>query len=219
MDSAHHASELIEIAGPAGCGKTTLVDALAARIQVHTGVAPCDRSCIPIWLRLLPRIPAGFLWNEVRHGRSVRDTMRSMVYLEAWLRGNPEPGPALFDHGPFFRLATLRLFGPVESPGFERWWEAMRAAWSERLTLVVWLDAPNDVLLRRIRSRDRAHACKDMGDDEAAEWLDDYRNAFESALELLTGTRTADVVRYDTSALSADEIAVSLCELLEARRA
>lgn len=212
-------SQLIEIAGPAGCGKTTLVEAMATKTEIRSGIVPCDRSCLPLFIRLLPLLPAGFLRNELRHRRSVRDTVRSMVYLESWLRASPEPGLTLFDHGPFFRLATLRAFGPFESPGFVGWWESMRAAWSERMTLVVWLDAPNDVLVRRIRTRDRAHACKTMEDDEAAEWLDGYRDAFDSALEVLAGIRRADIVRYDTSALSADAIAASLCELLEARRA
>ena len=58
MDAPRRSGELIEIAGPAGCGKTSLVDALAARIPIHPGVTPCDRSCIPLALRLLPLLPA-----------------------------------------------------------------------------------------------------------------------------------------------------------------
>ena len=222
MDSARRSGELIEIAGPAGCGKTTLVDALAARIPIHPGVTPCDRSCIPLALRLLPLLPASFVWDELRRGRVPREMLRSMVYVESWLsersrREHHDSASVLYDHGPFFRLATLQAFGP-QGTGLRHWWESMRDAWSGAMNLVVWLDAPDEVLLERIRARDRAHACKQMSDDEARAWLGRYRQAFDSALEVLEERRPADVVRYDTSTRNPDEIADSLLELIESRR-
>lgn len=223
MDSARRSGELIEIAGPAGCGKTTLVDALAARIPIHPGVTPCDRSCIPLALRLLPLLPASFVWGELKHGRVPREMLRSMVYVESWLsersrRAYHDSAPVLYDHGPFFRLATLEAFGPPVRGGLRRWWESMREAWSGAMNLIVWLDAPDDVLLERIRTRDRDHACKQMSDDEARAWLGRYRDAFDSSLAVLEEHRPKDVVRYDTSTLNPDEIADSLLELIESRR-
>lgn len=223
MEAASSSSELIEIAGPAGCGKTTLVDALTARIPTRPGVTECGRSCVPVALRLMPLLPVGYLWTELLHGRFPRDTLRSMVYLEAWLldRSRSESGdalPTLYDHGPFFRLATLELFGPRGGAGLDRWWGSMREAWSDAMTLVVWLDAPDEVLLERIRTRDRDHACKQMSDAAARTWLGRYRAGFESALAVLEERRPADVVRYDTSDKSPDEIADSLLELLASRR-
>jgi MoxR-like ATPase len=223
MASYSRSGEWIEIAGPAGCGKTTLVEALTTRIPTRPGVTKCGRACIPVALRLLPLLPAGFLWRELSHGRFPRDTLRSMVYLESWLldRSRSEPGdtlPTLYDHGPFFRLATLQTFGPQGGEGLRRWWKSMRQAWSETMTLVVWLDAPDDLLLERIRARDRNHACKHMGDDEARAWLARYRAGFESALAVIEKHRPAEVVRYDTSVQRANEIADSLLELLESRR-
>jgi shikimate kinase len=222
MDAVHRAGELIEVAGPAGCGKTTLVSSLSSRLPIRPGVTPCDRSCIPVALRLLPLLPAGYVWGELRHGRIPPEMLRSMVYLESWLsersrRAYHDSAPVLYDHGPFFRLATLQALGP-RGTGLRRWWESMRDAWSGAITLVVWLDAPDEVLLERIRTRDREHACKRMSDDEARAWLGRYRDAFDAALEVLEERRPADVIRYDTSARSPGEIADSLLELLESRR-
>ena len=222
MGAARRSGELIEIAGPAGCGKTTLVEALAARISFRSGVTSCGPSCLPLALRLLPLLPSGYVWDEFKHGRIPRDTLRSLVYVEAWLleqsrRDRADTDAVLFDHGPFFRLATIREFGPGGGAGIRRWWESMRDSWSETMTLVVWLDASDDVLLERIRSRDRDHACKQMGNDEARAWLGRYRDGFDSALAVLEQRRPADIARFDTSSRTPDEIAESLCELIEER--
>jgi broad-specificity NMP kinase len=223
MAGDHSGDRLIEIAGPAGCGKTSLVEALAARCSVHLGVASCDLSCLPLALRLIPLLPAGYVWDGLRHHRMPRETMRSMVYLEWWLlqrsrRGLRDGSPVLYDHGPFFRLATLEAFGPPAGPGFRGWWDSMRDSWSEKLTRVIWLDAPDSVLLERIRRRARVHVCKEMSDEQAKAWLGRYRDAFEASLATLREHRPTDVIEFDTSTRNPNEIADALIELMEPQR-
>lgn len=223
MASVHTVDRLIEIAGPAGCGKTSLVEAFAARCTVQLGVTSCDLSCLPLAFRLLPLLPPGYVWGGRRHDRSPRETIRSMVYVEWWLQERSRRGlldglPVLYDHGPFFRLATLEAFDPPAGTGFRRWWETMRATWSDRVARVIWLDAPDSVLLERIRRRDRAHVCKAMSDDQARAWLGSYRAGFDAALATLRDRRPTDLVEIDTSTRNPDEIADSLLELIEPRR-
>ena len=91
----------------------------------------------------------------------------------------------------------------------------MRNAWSATMSLVIWLDAPDSMLLERIRSRDRAHPCKEMSDGDASAWLGRYRAGFESSLAVLQLSRPADLVRIDTSRQRPDEIAASLVDLIE----
>jgi hypothetical protein len=56
-----------------------------------------------------------------------------------------------------------------------------------------------------------------MTDDEALAWLGRYRVAFESSLAVFQQRRPADLIRFDTSSMSPDEIAASLIDLIEAR--
>lgn len=223
MDAVRRTNGVIEIAGPAGSGKSTLFDALSVRRPIHIGVRPFDRACVPLALRLLRHLPAGYMWGELRRGRIPREPLQSMVYLESWLRqlSGPEyldSAPVLYDHGPFFRLATIQEFGPPAGAGLRVWWNSMREAWSGTMTLVVWLDAPDPVLLARIRERNRGHPCETMNDDEALAWLARYRTAFESALEVFRRLRPDDMVRFDTSSMSPDDIAASLAWRIETSR-
>jgi RNase adaptor protein for sRNA GlmZ degradation len=93
----------------------------------------------------------------------------------------------------------------------------MRDAWSGTMTLVIWLDAQDSILLARIRNRNRGHPCEALNDDEALAWLGRYRTAFESSLSIIRQLRPTDLVRFDTSSMSPDEIAESLIELIETR--
>lgn len=141
------------------------------------------------------------------------------MYLEFWLRElsgrwDRETASVLYDHGPFFRLAAIEEFGPPSSAGLRDWWESMREAWSAAIDLVIWLDAPDSLLLERIRIRDRAHPCKKMSDTDASAWLGRYRAGFESSFTVLQQRRPTALVRIDTSSMSPNEIAESLIDLV-----
>ncbi|HXF74150.1 MAG TPA: hypothetical protein VNO79_16280, partial [Actinomycetota bacterium] len=149
---------MIEVLGPAGAGKTSLVDAVR---RLDPGVRAGVRAPRAVWfalalVRVLPSLPRWlprarrerwFAWNEVK----------SIGFLEAWLpRVRRGSGTAtLLDHGPLFRLARLEEFGPplVGSPAFRRWWRRCLEAWLDALDLVVVLDAPDAVLLERVDRR------------------------------------------------------------------
>ena len=222
MEVGRRAGGIVEIAGVAGSGKSTLFRTIAATRPIHVGVRPCDRTCIPLAFRGLRLLPAGFIWSELRRGRFPRDLLQSMVYLESWLDhlSGPEyvdPAPVLYDHGPFFRLAKIRAFGPPGGAALQGWWESVREAWSDTMTLVVWLDAPDPLLLERSRKRNVAHPCKQMSDEEGCDWLGRYRTAFDESLSVFRQRKPGDLVRFDTSSMTADEIATSLIERLGPR--
>ena len=81
---------------------------------------PRSPACSPAWL-LHYRRDRWFTWNE----------MKSMAFLDAWLRAARRQRPTaavttVLDHGPVYRLARLREFGPAVtgSERFQRWWRA-----------------------------------------------------------------------------------------------
>lgn len=213
---------MVELLGPAGAGKTTLLQTLRQRdpravTELRTPeiarIANLSRDVAPM---LVP-----FLLRH-RHDRWFsRLEMRSMAYLGAWRAavlglGRRTPPPlVLLDHGPIFRLALLREFGPALAgdPAFARWWERSLEAWARLLDVVVLLDAPDDVLQRRIDERARGHAVKGRPRDEVVEFVGRYRRAFADILGRCAGPV---VLRFDTQSESARRIADAVLSALDA---
>ena len=207
---------LVELAGPAGSGKTTLVTALCAadptiRVGLRTGhgaVAAGLLAASPTLLRARTGAP-GRWWTT--------GELRAIGYLAAWQRpaGHRPAGTTLLDHGPTFRLASLLVGGPpmVRTRAFHRWWMRTSVAWGLLLDTVVWLDAADEVLIDRIRERDRDHRVREASDEDAGHFLAGYRTAYDATLDVLlrTGMR---VVRIDTSAAAPDVLAATLAHVM-----
>lgn len=204
---------VVEVLGVAGAGKTTLVRALARRDRdLRVGI-PLTR-----WRQLPPHLAnaARFLPTYLSQCRSTRwfsvPELRAMAYLEAWrgwLERTEGAGVVLLDHGPLFRLATLDEFGPplAGSFVFRRWWRGALASWAATLDLVVWLDAPDDVLLARIHAREQRHELKQAAEADASRFLARYRAAYERAVSELLVAAPVEVLRVSTDGLAAERTA------------
>jgi hypothetical protein len=180
---------LVEIMGPAGAGKTSLVRALgttAPELRAGLGVPRWKwlpalvRRLTPVFVLWLARYRRDrwFTWNE----------MKSIAFLDAWLSVVERPGavrgPTVFDHGPVYRLARIREFGPAvaRSDRFERWRMAALRRWLGALDAVVSLDAPDDVLLARVDRRGHWWLSEERPLEDKQEFYARYRRAFEDAL-------------------------------------
>jgi hypothetical protein len=195
---------VVELAGPAGAGKTTVATALTrmlpgTRLGPPPGRFATVRALVPATPMLLASRSAageGKRWSQPE--------IRSVGYLLAWQRtlATPEPGRLLLlDHGPVFRLAMLVAGRPaaLRHSVFGPWWRRTAAAWAALLDEVVVLDAPTEELISRIESRPREHRVRGAGRSEAERFVDDYRVAFDEVLRTLSDLGTP-VVRVDTAA-------------------
>ena len=207
---------IVELVGLAGVGKTTLSRALSQRdekILVAADLELRKREHIPIFVGHVPfllpallrrcRSSRGFTWDEIK----------AMVYLKAWLRvlRQPASNPGtviLLDHGPVFKLATLNAFGPerLKSQGFEQWWHSLFERWAFTLDIVIWLNAPDKVLVERINARNQRHAVKGKSELEAYEFLKRYQTSYKQILAKLTAYGRPTLIQFDTSQAPIEQI-------------
>jgi broad-specificity NMP kinase len=194
--------QLVELAGPAGVGKSTLSRALRQRCAAAQGTIwglPV-LSLLGNGVQLVPTLTSlwlhsrSLLWDEARH-------MVRLRTLERGLRARPGAGQVLvFDEGPIFALAWLRGFGHegMRSEASEAWWRATLRRWADTVDAVVVLDAPDDLLAHRIRTRPEWHEVKHASDLEIAVWVGRFRTALDWVLAGLAVEGGPIVLRITT---------------------
>ena len=220
-----NAPSRIEIAGVAGSGKSTLTrtlvdrhgwrvaDSLHTRLRSHWPyVAHSASGVLPLVRTTVRRRPA-LSWEEIKFAIYVSEWHRYLRAREA------EPGVVLLDQGPVFALARL-LWGQkptTRGEPFRAWMDAMLRRWSEELDLVVWLDAPDQVLHDRIRGREQQHEAKGKPATDAVELLGTHREAYRTVFAPIARLGRPPVLRVDSSRLSPEEIADAVGEAVGAR--
>jgi adenylate kinase family enzyme len=215
---AEKAPRVVEILGPAGAGKSTLLRVLSqrdSRLRPDIGLSRAQK--IPFFVSNT----YAFLPTYLRHYRHSRwfnwRESRSMAYLEAGLyamgqQASRNGAVTLLDLGPMYRLAFLREFGPeiTTSERYKRWWTGLLDRWTATLDMVIWLDAPDAVLLERVCARDRWHTIKDQPEEEAFTVLARYRRAFEQVIAESGTDHQVRLLHFDTDRVSVEQIADSV---------
>ena len=213
---------LIEIMGPAAAGKTTLIRALCssdARIRAGLNLSKAEHV-----RPLLQKLGVFFPVWALHHRRDRwldRREMRSIARLETWSQALERPTTtygtvAVFDHGPLYKLAKLREFGPalIDSEPFDRWWHGSLVRWLEALDIVVMLEAPDEVLLQRVDQRGHWFLGENHPQEEKVEFLTRYRRAFA---EILEGD-TPIVLRFRTDLMPVETIATEVLSVIGSMR-
>lgn len=204
-----------EIIGPAGAGKSTLFRELKMRRPEALPEIPISRlDCLPFFIRNTARFLPDFLVLPAKGRRLTWRENRAMVYVDAWRRTLLRQDQAFdrmffLDHGPIFRLVTLREFGPefTSRAEFHRWWDDSLTNWCSMIGTLIWLDAPPLLLAHRIAGRPTRHRMKGRTAAEIQNFIVRYQNCFEQVVSLLRGRSRVRVLRYDTSRLTPAEIA------------
>lgn len=193
-----------EIIGPAGAGKSTLSSVLNANGNtVRAGITVWGlpaHSLITSGLLSLPNLLAlSFEGRVLRRGE-----LKQMVMLAAFRRllrgyvdGLSSPCNALFmDEGIVFALAKPRT--RLANENLARWEKKELDLWTVLLDAVIWLDAPDEVLVERIRTRGKHHRIKHEPEHRIKDFLRKYRVAYEFVISELTRRSNIRVLRFDT---------------------
>jgi adenylate kinase family enzyme len=209
--------KLVELIGPAGAGKSSVIKKLIeSNGSFHLGDDLHLKSIdhIPIFISNIPFLLDRFLTQGASHSRQFSwDELKSIVYLksarEIFARQQANHDAIfLLDHGPVFKLATLYEFGPdkVKDKEFDQWWQMMFTQWAGSLDFVVSLDAPDDLLHNRINARSQKHAVKNRSPEKASKFLNRYRESFEHIMVNLTKFNGPNYFQLDTGDLSCDQV-------------
>jgi hypothetical protein len=198
---------IVELVGLPGSGKSTIHNTLLSR---GDGVVPMPILRYRPHAGVLARHVAATLATLARHGAlrppPSREWLMMLTYVRALppvLRGpNRPPGDLLvFNQGPIFTLSRPS----ARDERLAGWWDRSVDIWRSLFDAVIWLDAPDPVLLERIDSREEPHRLKGSPRPRALESLAQDRAVYESVLDRFAGG--PPILRFDTSRRSADEIA------------
>jgi thymidylate kinase len=185
----------VEVVGPPGAGKSTLTAALA---RAYQRVAVVERYGGGPGLAGLMRSAAAVV--AVAGPETDRQRLRWMARLEASAgvleRRRGDAPVVLFDQGPVYTMA--RLWGSAGAAAarrrYARWFDVKLRLWGDLLDLVVVLDAPDEVLLARIRGREKPHATKAAPDPLARAVVGRERAAYAGVLGALGALGSGPVI-------------------------
>ncbi|MFZ2407587.1 MAG: AAA family ATPase [Methylobacter sp.] len=221
-DHLKHPVLIMEIVGPAGAGKTTILSALSKHnenIQPVYGFR--HKRYIPLYVKhaflLLPFILLQYVkgrWFGLREiNRMIRLKATRQILEHQVANGELL---ILLDQGPIYTLSVLAGFGSknTKNQDFVRWWENTLQEWATTLNLIIWLDAPDEVLLERIQTRNKQHLVKEKSNQEAVDFLAQFRTVYKQTIEKLTLNGSSQVISYDTNQCSMNSIVETLLPAL-----
>lgn len=223
-----------EIIGPSGAGKSTLSNLL--NTMNSSIVAGITIWGLPRWILAkssFVSFPA-FVRMVIEDGTFNLENGKQIIRLHAFYdyirlsvlrkktienRVSIESDNVLFlDEGAVFALSKIRADRQHYRRSMEQWEKNVLDRWSQMLDTIVWLDAPNSILIERIRTRRKNSRMKYKSDDEINEFLKRYRDAYLRTVTRLQARGDLRILKFDTHERSLESIADELITFLSTNK-
>ncbi len=209
---------VVEIIGPAGAGKTTIFNALSnypERIRLANFPNVKRIADAPFFIQYgLQLVPILFrlYWHAGR--KLSRREFAWMSILKGWSfvldrEVKKSSQVVVLDQGPVYLLAEMMEFGTKyqKSEYAEKFWQKIFNQWADTLNLIVWLDAEDNMLMKRIQTREKGHMVKLEPAPKVFDFLQRYRRAYDYVISMMeinpSGPR---ILRFDTGIQRSEEI-------------
>jgi hypothetical protein len=211
---ANKSPHIIEMAGVAGTGKSTLMKAMMQRNKKIKAVPlPVKISYLPFLMKItLTWLPL-YLKNYRKSRWFSVQEIRNMGYLDTWIsfihsKARTKEDVFVLDPGSVHWLSALQEFGPpiTKHPQYQRWWKNKCEQWSSTLDAIIWLDAPEDLCLQRVLSRDEWHEIKDLPHHSALRELKCYRESYQRIIPEMASQHSLKMFYFRTDQISTEQM-------------
>lgn len=222
---------MAEIIGPAGAGKSTLSALLnKSNLQIEAGItiwglprsllAKSTFISVPTVARILLEEKELNISNskQIIRLRAFYQhlIMEKQLSKEARSKSVNRMIDAVFlDEGIVFALSKLRADWKEYKGYMQNWEKETLNQWSKVLNTIIWLDAPNDILIERIRIREKSHRMKFQPADEIHNFLDEYRSAYTNIVKRFQSLNDVTVIKFDTAENSLETIAAEIDKIVK----
>lgn len=213
---------LIELVGVAGTGKSTLLKALNhGNSRIQELPPPNKLWYLPAMFRVISRwLPLHLL--KYRGGRWFTwEETRKLGYLDVWLgyiRSEIQTRNLIvaLDPGSICWLVALREFGPelTKDPQFRYWWEDRLRAWALALDVIIWMEAPVELSLERVLSREEEHEAKSEPVEVALHEFECYRHAYNALVPEIARRGGAQLFHYRSDQMTTEQMAEEIFKVL-----
>ena len=218
-------SRIIEVVGPPGSGKSTLTRIFRQKnTDLNVTIFPYFReiSQIPFFAGSLMSF-SPTLWWLYKKGKGKRITKHDialMTILNSWnkvlVRQSAKYRKTIIlEEGAICLLAKLDAFGSdiLKSEASTEWWNETYQKWARTITLIIQLDTPIPILLKRIRSRELQYEIGSMTDQKATEYLSHIQSSQEKILSRLTAESNGPrIYRFSTLEGSPEQIYAAIAK-------
>lgn len=182
---------IVELVGPAGAGKSAVAERLVGTGSVvRASVWNLPRALIlESIVRSLPLFARLCVATRSVPGAEMKQIARLAALGLLVRRRARHARLVVLDEGPVFALSWLRVFGHarLQHGPLEPWWRRTLAAWAATLDCLVMLDAPESVLISRLRARAKPNdVFREMSDAAVRDLVARYRAAFDRVIGALT---------------------------------